>query len=387
MRKVAWIAPDASHPPRRGGTLRLWGLLAAASRCERIVLVGATSDEAMAERARARCRELGVEPRIVVRGPALAAWRAPFAARIERWNATAALAAAARRVLDGHAGLVHVDEPSVLRVAPRATRVHALAHPKLELDYARAFAVRPSERRDLARVEALERRAIAGGALQILSSELDMSRLLARHPAARARVVPNGADLAALGAPPSFLERDVGRLLWLGSLDYPPNVQGLVAFLRACWPALRAARPALLLEVVGSGASHLLGDLRIDGVRLLGEVEDPRAALARAGALVVPLVVGGGTRLKLLEAAALGVPIVATRVAAEGLPFEDGREARLVERIEDLGPAALEVLDQREAARERCLAARAMVEARYDWSRAGEALVAAWDEAWRSTRS
>ncbi|MEY2747354.1 MAG: hypothetical protein RL112_2396 [Planctomycetota bacterium] len=387
MQPVAWIAPDASHPPRRGGTLRLWGLLAAASKRARIALVGATADEAAAERARARCRELGVEPRIVVRGPALPAWRTPLAARIERWNATAALEAEARRALAGHAGLVHVDEPSVLRVVGRGARAHSLAHPKLELDYARAFAARPSERRDLARVEALERRSIACGALQILSSELDKDRLLARNPGARARVVENGVDLAALGRPPSFLERDVGRLLWLGSLDYPPNVQGLVAFLRLSWPALRAARPALVLEVVGSGPSHLLGDLRIDGVRFLGEVEDPRPALARAGALVVPLATGGGTRLKLLEAAALCAPIVATRVAAEGLALRDGREARIVERIEDLGQAALEVLDQREEARLRCLAARALVEERYDWSRAGEALLAAWDEAWRSARA
>ncbi len=387
MQPVVWIAPDCSHPPRRGGTLRLWGLLAAASRRARIELVGATADETTAERARARCRELGVEPRIVARGPALPAWRAPLAARIERWNATLALQGQARRALAGHAGLLHVDEPGVLRVVPRGARTHALAHPKLELDYARAFAARPAERRDLWRVAALERRSIACGALQILSSELDMQRLLARHGAARARVVPTGVDLAALGAPPSFLERDVGRLLWLGSLDYPPNVQGLVAFLRSSWPALRAARPALVLEVVGSGPSHLLGDLRIEGVRFLGEVEDPRPALARAGALVVPLATGGGTRLKLLEAAALGAPIVATRVAAEGLPFEDGREARIVERIDELGQAALEVLDQREPALRRCHAARAVVEARYDWSRAGEALLEAWDEAWRMARA
>jgi glycosyltransferase involved in cell wall biosynthesis len=387
MQPVAWIAPDANHPPRRGGTLRLWGLLAAASRSARIVLVGATADEPAAARARARCLELGVEPRIVARGPALSRWRAPCSARIERWNATPALEAEARRALAGHSGLVHVDEPGVLRLVPRGARVHTLAHPKLELDYARAFAARPSERRDVRRVEALERRSIPSGALQLLSSELDKERLCARHPGARARVVENGVDLAALGAPPSFLERDVGRLLWLGSLDYPPNVQGLVAFLRLSWPALRAARPALVLEVVGSGPSHLLGDLRIDGVRFLGEVADPRPALARAGALVVPLATGGGTRLKLLEAAALGVPIVATRVAAEGLPFEDGREARIVERIEDLGQAALEVLDQRDAARARCLAARAIVERRYDWSRPGAALIEAWDEAWRSARA
>jgi glycosyltransferase involved in cell wall biosynthesis len=124
-----------------------------------------------------------------------------------------------------------------------------------------------------------------------------------------------------------------------------------------------------------------LGDLRIEGVRLLGEVEDVRPALARAGALLVPLLVGGGTRLKLLEAAAYGVPIVATRVAAEGLALHDGTHLRLVERIEHLADAALEVLDQRASARERCEAARAVVLEHYAWQVAASAVLDVWRRA------
>lgn len=379
--KVVWIAPDASFPARRGGTLRLQGLLRAVAGRAQVLLVAAARDEECARRARAHCAGLGVEAVVVARGAQARWWSDLGAARIERWSATPALRAAAAEVLARGADVVHVDEPCVLRTVPRGVRIACVAHPKLEVEYAQAFAARAAERRDLPRVRRLEQRCVETGALQLLCSEEDRARFLARHPRARTALVQNGVDVAALGAPASFLERDTTRLLWLGSLDYPPNVQGLVAFLRVAWPALRAERPGLVLEVVGSGPSQALGDLRIEGVRFLGEVDDVRPALGRAGALLVPLVVGGGTRLKLLEAAALGTPVVATRVAAEGLALEDGKHLRLVERVDQLAAAALETLDDRGAARLRADAARELVAERYDWGVAGAALL----ECWRST--
>lgn len=379
--KVVWIAPDASFPARRGGTLRLEGLLRAVLPQAQVTLVAAARDEDAARRASGHCAGLGLDARIVARGAQASWWSTLRAARIERWSATPALADACAGLLRGSDALVHVDEPCVLRAVPRGVRVHAIAHPKLDLDYAQAFAARPAERRDIPRVRRLEARCIGSGALQLLCSAPDRERLLARHPSARTALVPNGVDAALLGAPASFLERDTTRILWLGSLDYPPNVQGLVAFLRLAWPALRAARPGLVLEVVGSGPSQLLGDMRIDGVRFLGEVDDVRPALGRAGALVVPLVVGGGTRLKLLEAAALGVPMVATRVAAEGLALEDGTHLRVVDRIEELAAALSETLDDRGSARARADAARELALRDYGWARAGEALLSAWRSA------
>ncbi len=387
--QVVWIAPDASFPARRGGSLRLQGLLRALAPQVRVRVLAAAADASEAKKAEAHLHQLGVEARVVVRGSTAAWWSQLGAARIERWFATPALqqlVAAECGPMSTGKHILHVDEPSVLRCVPASTRVHTIAHPKLDLEYAQAFAVRAAERRDVARVRNLEARCVRPrgthpAPVQLLTCREDLQRLQTRHPEAQCAVVPNGVDAVALGPVPSFLERDTTRLLWLGSLDYPPNVQGLIAFLRTSWPALRQARPGLVLEVVGSGPSQHLGDLRIEGVRLLGEVEDVRPALARAGALLVPLLVGGGTRLKLLEAAAYGVPIVATRVAAEGLELHEGVHLRLVERIEHLADAALEVLDQRASARERCEAARAVVLEHYDWKVAAAAVLDVWRRA------
>jgi hypothetical protein len=205
--------------------------------------------------------------------------------------------------------ILHVDEPSVLRCVPASMRVHTIAHPKLDLEYAQAFAVRGAERRDVARVRNLEARCVRPrgthpAPVQLLTCGEDLQRLQARHPEAQCAVVPNGVDAVALGPVPSFLERDTTRLLWLGSLDYPPNVQGLIAFLRTSWPALRQARPGLVVEVVGSGPSQHLGDLRIEGVRLLGEVEDVRPALARAGAFNAGAGARASAAIVLMSAAA-----------------------------------------------------------------------------------
>lgn len=369
------------------------GLLRALAPHAHVRVLASAQDEAHAKKAEAHLHQLGVDARVVVRGPAAAWWSQLGAARIERWFATPALQQLVATECDQVAAstpILHVDEPSVLRCVPATMRVHTIAHPKLDVDYAQAFAVRAAERRDVRRVLRLEARCVRSrgtqpAPVQLLTCREDLQRLQARQPLAQCAVVPNGVDAAVLGPVPSFLERDVTRLLWLGSLDYPPNVQGLVAFLRSSWPTLRQARPGLVLEVVGSGPSQHLGDLRIEGVRFLGEVDDVRPALARAGALLVPLIVGGGTRLKLLEAAAYGVPIVATRVAAEGLLLRDGTHLRWVERIEQLAEAAIEVLDQRGPARERCDAARAVVLEHYAWDVAATALLDVWRRATSDT--
>src|SRR5262249_36184424 len=134
---------------------------------------------------------------------------------------------------------------------------------------------------------------------------------------------PNGVSPEI--ALPRSRTGDVSFVLLYGSLDYPPNAEANEAYFREVWPALRAADPDLRTVVVGHGTP--LRPLPADDprVEVRGFVPDVMTVLGSAGALVVPLRVGGGLRNKVLEALAAGMPVVSSRVGAEDLGLEDGR--------------------------------------------------------------
>jgi glycosyltransferase involved in cell wall biosynthesis len=114
------------------------------------------------------------------------------------------------------------------------------------------------------------------------------------------------------------------------------------------------------------------------GVELHGNVADVRPFLAECGALVVPLRIGGGSRLKILEALASGVPVISTRVGAEGLHLEAGRHLTVVEDIDALAPALVEAVRAPETAREQAEAGRRRVLKRYDWDVLAEQMEQLW---------
>lgn len=159
-------------------------------------------------------------------------------------------------------------------------------------------------------------------------------------PRARLRLAPNVIPPPAFEGAPG--PGPAGRAVFFGSLWYPPNQRAL-AWLLEAWPALRRRLPQARLAVAGTGAP---GDLEAraratEGVEFLGFVPDLQGLLREAALVVLPLLDGGGTKIKTLEAMAAARPILASPVAVEGIPVEDGRHARVAEP----GPGFLEALE------------------------------------------
>jgi glycosyltransferase involved in cell wall biosynthesis len=220
-------------------------------------------------------------------------------------------------------------------------------------------------------------RSIAGRAAGISCvSDRDASALRAAG-AVEPLVVPNGVDLERYAYRSAFPSEQ--RVLFVGDLSWPPNAEGVAWFCEEIWPLVARLAPAARMEILGRGASGRFGKFRRQTpprVTFLGEQGDTRPFLDRAAVAVVPLRAGGGTRLKILEAAACGVPVVSTPLGAEGLELAEGSEIRLADRAEEFAAAVAGLLADPEARRAQAEAARRAVEGRYDWRSIGERLAA-----------
>lgn len=179
-------------------------------------------------------------------------------------------------------------------------------------------------------------------------------------------VVPNGVDLDRYRFRTEAPRDEI--VFFVGDLTWPPNADGLRWFEREIWPRIRAERPAARVEVLGRGAPASSDDR----FRYLGEGGDTRPHWTRAAVSIVPLRAGGGTRLKILESAAAGVPVVSTRLGAEGLSLSDGAEILLRDDPPAFAAAVSTLLSNPELGRRQATAARRRVEESYGWEAIGD---------------
>lgn len=193
-------------------------------------------------------------------------------------------------------------------------------------------------------------------------------------------LVPNGVDLEAY-SPASFDERE-NEILILGSLDWYPNVDGLHYFIKDVFPLLRARRPKATLRIVGRRPSETLKKKfqEIAGIDFVGEVEDVRSHLDRATVVAVPLRIGGGSRIKILEALAAGKAVVSTSIGAEGLDVISGKHLLIADSPSEFAARIEELLASKEARRRLSKQARMLVNQRYGWERVASQLEFAWHE-------
>jgi glycosyltransferase involved in cell wall biosynthesis len=161
------------------------------------------------------------------------------------------------------------------------------------------------------------------------------------------------------------------RIVFVGSLDWLPNSDGVQFFVREVWPRIRAARPGATFQIVGRNPNASVRRLQeVDGVTVAGSVPDTRPYLADASVVVVPLLVGGGTRLKIFEAMAMRKAVVSTSLGAEGLKITPGVHFEVADSPEALADRIIHLLGDDEARKN-------MAQAAYDhvcWNFSSEAV-------------
>ena len=161
---------------------------------------------------------------------------------------------------------------------------------------------------------------------------------------------------------PAPVPEDDSRVLFLGSMDWLPNREGVKHFVRHVWPLVRKEHPRAVFEIVGRNPSpEILAMGSVEGVEVVGTVDDVRPYLARSAVVVVPLLVGGGTRLKIFEAMAMDKAVVSTAIGCEGLPVAAGKHLLVEDTPVGFAQAVCSLMASNEQRRKLAAAGRTLV--------------------------
>jgi glycosyltransferase involved in cell wall biosynthesis len=216
--------------------------------------------------------------------------------------------------------------------------------------------------RKLAREEHAAWRRFDGVAL---TSARDEQLLHEEFPSCRTAVIPNGVDVREFAQSSGAVDAD--SLVFFGAINYFPNADGVMYFADEVFPTVRRRRPNASFRVIGPGASTEVLARQHDGVEIVGMVDDVNPHIDRAAVIVVPLRIGGGTRLKIVEALSKGKPVVSTRIGAEGLDVVDGKHLLLADEPHEFADKIERVLADPALASRLGAAGRTLMEDRYSW--------------------
>src|SRR5690348_1648635 len=383
--RILWVKVDGLFPLNSGGRLRSFHTIAELSRRHRVTVVaahGPSDDPGGLTTRLAGCeRVLSVPYAAPQHGSArfaralVRSWLSPLPVHIRKWRApvlrqeVARLLAAESFDLCVADFLITTQNVPLDGPVPTVLFAHNVEHmiwKRLSRVDSRWWrrALLELEWRKMRRYEA---QACTRARLTIAVSEADRAVLAAHAPRAKVCAIPTGVDTAYFT--PNGSEQRPGALVFTGAMDWFPNEDGIVHFVDAVFPRIRAAVPDATLTVVGRNPGPRVRQLAtVPGVRITGTVNDVRPHVAGAAVYVVPLRVGGGTRLKIFEALAMGKAVVSTALGVEGLPLTPGMHFVQADDPAQFADSVVGLLG--DPARRRALggAGRSLVEQRYSWS-------------------
>ena len=400
---ILFLNAEIPYPPRGGSKIRVYHLLRHLAQHHEVTLFGFTygdfevpAVEALGDLCRVVAvpwQEAGVYRAMRERGP--------WGARFHYWQhlllsptpyivAFFDLPEAHRRVAQLLAAesfdVIHAETTYMAQFLPRRKREarHVVGLQNVEWLRHRRLARRGQRSLDrlIGHWEARKMRRWESAALRradlvctVSAPEAALVRALA--PETRVCCVPNGVDTEAFQPRPGR-EDPHPHLVFVGTLSYPPNTEAVLHFYRRILPWIRAAVPDVHLTVVGQQPPPEVRALASGEITVTGTVPDVRPYLRAAQVVVVPLLQGAGTRLKILEALAMGKAVVSTRIGAEGLDLTHGEELFIADGDEEFARRTVELLCSPTLRRALGQRGRARVVRDYEWRRIARVLEGAY---------
>jgi glycosyltransferase involved in cell wall biosynthesis len=396
--RVAVVDEELPYPPNSGKRIRTLNLLLRLAKRHQItILCHRNKDVEEGRRAQAFLREHGIDTVVVDRavppksGPAFYARLAANLFSSLPYSVATHTSKALCRAIADHGASHRVDlwqcewtpYAEALRVL-NGVRWLVVAHNVESLIWQR---YREAETNLLKRwyidrqwrkFVRFERWALGSATCAVAVSPEDATRMRDDFGASRAAVVDNGVDTSSFRLTDE--ERIPGQIVFVGSLDWRPNLDGVRLLLERIFPQVQKSEPGARLKLVGRNPPDWLRHeaAAMPGVELVADPPDVRPFLNRSAVLAVPLRIGGGSRLKILEALACGLPVVSTRIGAEGLFLKTGEHLDIVDDVDAMADALVRCLREPRAAQEQAERGRRIVEERYDWQALAEKLEQVW---------
>jgi len=383
--RILWVKVGGLWPLNTGGRLRTFHMISELARRHRVTLL---TTHRPGENPRELAERLSHCARVVSFPYAppkygstrfalsvLASWLSPLPVDLWKWRVPP-LRAEALRLINAHEVDVCVADfllatPNVRLGGPVPVvffehNVEYVIWKRLKDVETRRWrrALLDFEWRKMRRCEA---RACTRADVTVAVSDVDRALLAAAAPGARVRAVPTGVDITYFA--PNGVPESPAHLVFTGSMDWYPNDDAILHFMDTILPSIRRDVPGVSMTVAGrSPSSRVMKAATQAGVRVTGTVSDIRPFIEEAAVYVVPLRVGGGTRLKIFEALAMAKAVVSTSVGAEGLPRNPGEHFLQADEPAEFARAVTSLL--RDPVRRRALgtAGRRLVENRYSWA-------------------
>jgi glycosyltransferase involved in cell wall biosynthesis len=383
--RILWLKPGGLWPPTSGGRIRSLETLSHLSHRNAVTVLtthGPKEDPEGLARRLGQCRVISVPFRAPRQGTAAFAgalvrsWLAGEPVDLWKWRVPALRRHAAALLAEDGADMVVADFlVSAANVPPLGDIPLVLFEHNVEYRIWQRLAnvelwrgrrwLLEREWRAMLRAEAA---ACARADLTIAVSDEDCAELQRLAPGARCVAVPTGVDTEYFR---SSGRAPVGpRLVFTGSMDWYPNEDAVLHFASDILPRIREAVPDVTLKVVGRNPSaRLRAHSAAVGIELTGTVDDVRPHMDEAAVYIVPLRVGGGTRLKIFEALAMSRAVISTSVGAEGLHVTPGRDLEIADGAEAFAAAVVALLRDPRRRAELGRRGRQLVAARHSWSR------------------
>ncbi|HEX9444545.1 MAG TPA: glycosyltransferase family 4 protein [Candidatus Binatia bacterium] len=383
--RILWVNVGGLWPLNTGGRQRSFNIIRELTKRHRVILLtthGSGDDPAGlathlpdCEAVRSIPFEIPKRDSVYFAGALLRSWFSSLPVNMWRWRIPALRDQVERVAQTAQIDLCVADflyaVPNVPRLGcPTVLFNHNVEH----MIWERLWRSEPRRlRRALLGIEWRKMRRAEAAActkadLTLAVSENDCAVLSAAAPRARVRAIPTGVDTSYFH--PNGTRQSAARLVFTGSMDWYPNEEAILHFIDAILPLIRRDVPEASLTVVGRNPTARLRAAAGPAVHVTGTVDDVRPYVAEAAVYVVPLRIGGGTRIKIFEALAMGKAIVSTRIGAEGLPLVPGEHFIQADDPDAFARAVVGLLRAPERRDRLGDMGRELVEERYSWKQA-----------------
>jgi glycosyltransferase involved in cell wall biosynthesis len=389
--RILFLSPRQCWPPQSGAKLREYYFLRALSQIAQVTYVHFTEprSQPLTKKELPFCAEVVAVPKPKTYG----AWNL-LRGLVGRWPVSLLnyespeMAAALRALEPVKFDLIHLDS---IHMLPYERELRAGSGGRSRIVYnwhnieseamRRYREASPSAARSwyagitAGKLEALELQILKTSLGHIVCSQRERQQLTQLAPDARIAVVENGVDSSRFRL--THASKHNGRLLFVGLMNYHPNIEAAISFAQSIWPKIHERSPELTFWIVGANPSpEVAGLAKIPGVHVTGTVPEVQPFYQDAVAAVVPLRTGAGTRLKILEAMAAGMPVISTPLGAEGLEVEPGKN--ILFAGPDDAKAWIQhvstLAENPEERRKLVEAALHLARTRYDWGMLGNEL-------------